>query len=51
MENINKKASKEVTQTLIEQRAVLLTNMEKAKIAGLNELAIRLSTKVKTMNV
>lgn len=51
LEKVNKKASKEVTQTLIEQRAVLLTNMEKAKIAGLNELAIRLNTKVKTMNV
>lgn len=51
MENINKKASKEVEQSLIEQRAILLTNMEKAKIAGLQELAMRLTKNHKSMNV
>lgn len=51
MENINKQATKEVEQSLIEQRAILLTNMEKAKIAGLQELAGRLIKNHKSMNV
>ena len=49
--NINKKATDELTQTLIEKRAILLTNMEEAKITGLQELAFRLTKNVKSMNV
>ncbi len=51
MENINDKATKEVSQSLIDQRGILLSNMEKAKIKWLNELATRLNNNVAAMNV
>jgi len=51
MENINQEATEEVKQNLVDQRAMVLSNMEQAKIQGLNELAVRLNQNVKTMTV
>lgn len=51
LDKINEKAQKKIVKTLVEQKAVLLTNMEKAKIAWLNELTIRLTKNIKTMQV
>lgn len=51
LEKVNEKAQKKIVKTLVEQKAILLTNMEKAKIAWLNELTIRLTKNIKTMQV